>query len=415
MPSVPSILTYRNPLARTIAPAWVGLLVVACICVSLYPVTASASTLPDDIVGDVTVSQLGAGQAPDLSMWAGALVTPDGRMIWARDPDTRHAMASTTKIMTAVVVLENAELDDVVTISARATSIGESEAGLRAGETYTVRELLEALIVHSGNDAAEALAEHVGGSEAAFVEMMNEKAQALGLSNTHFANAHGLDAQDHYTSARDLATLSLYAMRDSYFRRIAGLKSTTIDGGNGPRTVENRNTLLGSMIGANGIKTGWTSDAGFCLAASAMRSHLELIAIVLGAPTEKARFTEAEELLEWGFEHYGPVKLTSADETLTVLPVADYLDREVGVVATATVQAPVFDLDGEVTSTLSVPYSVEAPLARGDRVGTLTFTQGERLIAQVPVVVNEDVPEPGVLEKAWIWTVRAWRGLFGEG
>lgn len=380
-----------------------------------FPGAASAEVFPDDIVGESTASALEGGVAPDVDMWAGALITADGRVLWARDPDARHAMASTTKIMTAVIVLETCGLDDVVTISRRATNVGESEAGLRPGEKYTVRELLEALIVHSGNDAAEALAEHAGGDEAGFVALMNAKAERMGLAHTHFANAHGLDEDDHYTSANDLATLSLYAMRHSYFRRVASLKTTTIDGGNGPRTVENRNTLLGEMVGANGIKTGWTSDAGFCLAASAMRSHLELIAVVLGARTEKARFNEAEALLEWGFAHYAAHPLASADETVAVVPVSDYLDLEVAVAATSTVNAPVLDLDGDVTWTLTLPEMVDAPLEKGQRVGTMTFIQGGRLIAQVPVAALEAVPEPGLLEKAWVWTVRAWRGLFGDG
>jgi len=390
------------------------MLVVALAAISMPP-QAAAVVLDSDLVGEVPVGELGAGVAPDVEMGAGALVTADGRLLWARDPDEVRAMASTTKIMTAVVALENADLDDAVTISGVQARPGESTAELRDGEVYSVRELLEALIVPSGNDAAAALAEHVGGSEAGFVEMMNAKAAELGMADTHYANSHGLDAEGHHTTAEDLAVLSAYAMRNDEFRRVAAMSKSTIDGGNGPRTLESRNLLLGAYIGANGIKTGWTSRAGFCFAGSARRNDVEFVAVVLGAWTDQARFDQASTLLDWGFEHYQVRALASAEETMGVVPVSDYLDVGVAAIVADAVSVPVFDLDGEVASSVSLAADVEAPVEAGQRLGTLTVKQGDRLLAQLPLVAAEGIERPGFFERVWIAMVRGWRGIFGEG
>ncbi|TFG62903.1 MAG: D-alanyl-D-alanine carboxypeptidase [Gemmatimonadales bacterium] len=389
-------------------------LVVLYLAFSLVgPASASGIVRPDDSVGGIPASARAAGEAPDVSMRAGFLSAPDGRELWSRSADEPRAMASTTKIMTAVVTLEHAELDEDVKIEERTARAGESYADLRAGETYTVKELLEALIVPSGNDAARALATHVGGTEQGFVAMMNEKAQELGLSETEFSNSHGLDAAGHHTSPRDLATLSDYAMKNPEFRRIAGLKKTTIDGGNGPRTLESRNALLGEVVGATGIKTGWTSDAGFCIVGSATRHDSELIAVVLGASSEAERFSQSTELLEWGFEHYGRQEFASADETMGAVPVADYLDRDVGAVLEGVASAGVFDLDGDISEDITLPSSVQAPVEVGQRLGTYTVRQGDRLLTQVPIVAAEAISKPGIAERIWISIVRGWRRATG--
>lgn len=351
---------------------------------------------------------------PDVDARAGMLVAPDGRELWARDSDTRRAMASTTKIMTAIIVLEEASLTDEVTVSSRAAGVGESVSGLSAGDTLTIQKMLEALLVKSGNDAAAALAEHVSGSVDAFVELMNAKAADLGLEDTRYQNPHGLDEANHFTSARDLAVLARYAMANQEFRRIVALPETTINGRGGAHTLESSNLLLGEFEGANGIKTGWTGKAGYCLVASAERGGVELLAVVLGSRTEQSRFDEAQRLLEWGFAHYGLRTLASAEETLGIVPVLDYLDVGVGAVLAESVTVPVFDLDGEVTSTLALQPGVDAPVVAGGRLGTLTLVQGDRLLAQVPVVAAQDVEAPGMLERMWISIIRLWRGIVGE-
>jgi len=369
-----------------------------------------------DRIGDY---ELGAAPAdvaavsPDPVMAAGVLSTSDGRELWSRDLDSKRAMASTTKIMTAIVALENASLDDTVSVSSSAGRIGESVAGLKTGDVFTVRTILEGMLVKSGNDAAEALAIHVGGSEERFVELMNAKAAELGLDSTQFANPHGLDAEGHYTTARDLAILARYAMSNDEFRRIVGLPSVDLDGQGPGQELETSNLLIGDYLGATGVKTGWTNDAGYCLVASAKRRDVELYAVVLGARTENSRFDQAKKLLDWGFQHYSSRYIASADETLGAVPVTDYLDVEVAAIVEEPVKAPVFDLDGDIERKVDLYAGVEAPVARGDKVGTLTLTQGDRLLAQVPLVAGQSVEPPGFLERIWIAIVRGWRAITG--
>lgn len=347
-------------------------------------------------------------------MAAGILVTADGRELWSRAADVPRAMASTTKIMTAVVVLESVkDLDERVRVTAQADAVGESEAGLLPGESYTVRSLLEAMLVHSGNDAATALAEHVGGTQAAFVERMNEKAQELDLKETRFTNPHGLDEPGHHTSARDLATLARYALEIPEFRRIVRMPSMTLVGGRGERRFENSNKLIGSYAGATGVKTGWTDKAGYCLAASAERDGVSLVCVVLGTRSETERIVEARALLDWGFAHYRRRQVASAGTTVAALPVRDYLDVAVPAVVAETTSAAVFDLEGPLEATVTVPAAVDAPVRRGERVGTLGILQGDTLVAQVPVVAAGDVEAPAWYERLSVWVARAWRRLFG--
>jgi D-alanyl-D-alanine carboxypeptidase (penicillin-binding protein 5/6) len=378
--------------------------------------SAVAVVRPDDIVGDARVSELSAeiaAKAPDIGAAAGVLMTEDGRILWARDADLERAMASTTKIMTAIVALENGSLDEQVVITRRAARIGESAARLEEGATYPLGTLLEAMLVKSGNDASVAVAEHVGGSVEGFVAMMNDKASQLGLEHTSFANPHGLDAEGHHTSAADLATLARYAMSNDEFRRMVALEEIVIDGEDGPQELENSNLLIGTVEGATGVKTGWTSRAGYCLVGSAERQDAELFAVILGTADEMDRFQQAGLLLEWGFVHYAEQHLADTGEVLAKVRVADYLDRSVEAVVGAPANLPVFDLSGEVTRTVSVPESVDAPIARGDRLGTLSIVQGDRLLAQVPLIAVTDVRRPTLPERVWIAIVRMWRSAFG--
>jgi D-alanyl-D-alanine carboxypeptidase (penicillin-binding protein 5/6) len=376
----------------------------------------SSTAYAIDQLGGVELDQLPAESAqsvPVVTMPAGLVMTEDGRELWARDPETRRAMASTTKIMTAIVVLENVQLDAEVTVPNVALTVGESAAGLRAGDVLAVRQLLEAMLVKSGNDAAIALAVHVSGNRAAFVDLMNEKAASLGLADTHFMNPHGLDEQGHHTTARDLAVIARYAMNIDDFRRMVAMPSVTVISPRGERVLEASNLLIGEYPGANGVKTGWTNDAGYCLVASAEREGIELIAVVLGSKDENVRFIQAERMLDWGFDHYGTLQLASAEETVGLVPVADYLDVTVQAVVGETVGSEVFDLDGPVERSVSLDQEVLAPVQEGDRVGTLTFTQGERLLAQVPLVAGSSVARPGLWERMGIALTRAWRSAFG--
>ncbi len=390
--------------------------VAAALSLLLWFSVCAGTAVAVDRVGDYDLSSAPAAvvsSAPDVKTPAGVLSSADGRELWSRDVDAERAMASTTKIMTAVVALETASLDDTLSVSSSAGRIGESVAGLKTGDVLTIRTILEGMLVKSGNDAAEALALHVGGTEEKFVEMMNAKALELGLTSTQFANPHGLDAEGHHTSARDLVVLARYAMANDEFRRVVGLESVDLDGQGPAPELENSNLLVGDYLGATGVKTGWTSDAGYCLVASAKRRDVELFAVVLGAKSEQARFDQAEALLDWGFEHYATRYVASKDETLGAVPVMDYLDVTVPAVIQEQVKATVFDLDGEIERKVDLFAEVKAPVAAGDKVGTLTLKQGDRLLAQVPLVAGASVERPGFFERIWIAVARGWRDITG--
>ncbi len=406
-----------NPRIGTIRLRIASLLALVLVASTVVGGPASAVVRPEDRVGGIPLLQASylAAEAPDLGVPAGVLETSDGMRLWERDADSERAMASTTKIMTAVVVLEAVhDLYEQVRVPERAARVGEAGVGLQPGQRVSVRTLLEAMLVHSGNDAAVALASHVAGSEEAFVAMMNEKAAELDLRHTHFTNPHGLDESGHRTSAGDLAVLARYAMAKPVFREIVAKRAVDVPHPGGPRRFEASNELLDTYPGASGVKTGWTNRAGYCLVASAERDGIELIAVVLGATSEGARFAEARRLLDWGFEHYRHAELISRATTVALVPVADYLDETLPVVVSDAVRMPVFDLAGPIERRLDLPHAIEAPLERGVRVGTLSLIQGERLIAQVPLVAERDVAEPTFFERIAIWFARRWRTLRGE-
>ena len=375
--------------------------------------TAVAASRPSDAVDGVRISELGPiGEAtPDVDMRAGVLMDGEGRVLWSRQPDARRAMASLTKIMTAVIALESSSLTETVDVTAAALRVGESTSFLRGGDRLTMEDMLEALLVKSGNDAAQAVAIHVAGSSDAFVDRMNVKASSLGLSDTHFTNAHGLDAPGHKTSARDLAVLSRYAMSKPAFRSIVGMKQVTIGKGKRKETLPNTNVLINNYQGVTGIKTGYTSNAGYSVVGSAERNDISLYAVVLGTKTESSRFRDARELLDWGFAHYRPQSLATSGSILAEAPVSDYLDVTVPAIVAADATVPVLDLNGPITRSVTVA-PVKAPVVAGQSVGVATFTQAGRQIASITLVAKNDVRKPNPLHRIWIGIVRVWRAVF---
>lgn len=387
----------------------------ALVALACMPASAQAFVRSADRVDGVSAVALGLPSAamPDVTMKAGMLVTGDGRVLWSRRPDDRRAMASLTKIMTAVVAIEHSRPDELVTIGRDSSTVGESTSFLRIGEKLPMRELLEALLVKSGNDAAVAIAEHVAGSEDQFVVLMNSKAAELGLSRTRFANPHGLDAADHYTTASDLAVLSRYAMTKPEFRAVVGQKYATIGSGARAERLPSTNLMIGNYQGANGIKTGYTGDAGYCVVDSAARDGVELYAVVLGTNGELRRFKDARELLDFGFAHYRPQRLASEGTVVGEAPVTDYLDVSVPAAFSHDTTVAVFDVAGPITRTVQVAQ-VAAPVAAGQRVGVATFTQRGQVIASIPLVATQDVHKPSPIERIGIGIVRVWRKLTGR-
>lgn len=232
-----------------------------------------------------------------------------GNILFEKNGKKQTPMASTTKIMTSIVVLENANLKDTVTIDSKAAGTGGSRLGLKKNDKITVNDLLYGLMLRSGNDAAVALAIHVGGSIDGFAQMMNDKAKEMGLTNSHFVVPHGLDNAEHYTTAFELAKMADYALNIEEFRKIVSTKVTTIYINGYPKSINNTNQLLGSVSGVYGVKTGFTNGAGRCLVSSCKRDDLDIITVVIGADTTKLRTSDTMKLIEYAFNNYEIVNI----------------------------------------------------------------------------------------------------------
>lgn len=403
------ISTYSSALARrAVRLALVVFLLVAPASV------AHAEVLSADRIDGVapSVYSVPRDALPDVGMRSGLLVTGDGHVLWSRRETERRSIASITKVMTAVLALEQAEADDIVTIPAASTAVGESTSYLVPGERLSMHEVLEALLIKSGNDAAVAIAAHVSGSVPAFVLEMNRKARELGLTGTSFSNPHGLDAPGHYSSARDVAVLTRYAMTKPEFRAIVAEKTAVIGSGSRGNRVENTNILVGNYDGLNGVKTGHTDEAGYCVVNSAARNGVELFAVVLGSDGDMLRFQDARDLLDFGFAHYRPQRVATKGSALGEARVTDYVDVTVNAKVSADSTVTVLDLAGPIKRTISVT-DIKAPVKKGDRVGVATFAQNGEIVATVPLVASHSVPVPTVMQRIGIALVRIWRAVTG--
>ena len=225
-------------------------------------------------------------------------------VLFGKNENSKKKMASTTKIMTATIIIEKCNLSDTIEISKKAAGTGGSRLGLKTGDKITVLDLLYGLMLRSGNDAAVALAEYTGGDINGFAELMNAKALELGLTNTHFETPHGLDSNEHYTTAYELALLSNYALNNPTFAKIVGTKNYTITINGSPKALSNTNELLGNMEGVYGIKTGFTNGANRCLVTACKRNNIDIICVVLGADTKKFRTIDSIKLINYVFNNF---------------------------------------------------------------------------------------------------------------
>ena len=320
-----------------------------------------------------------------------------GQVLFARDVDEERALASTTKMMTALLVLEQAKPKDVVTVGRDAAEEGSagagfSELGLQLGEELTVEDLLFALMLQSSNDAAIALADHVSGSVDAFVDDMNARAKALGLKHTVFFSPNGLDDRGHST-AREMATITREAMAMPEFAEIVGRKFDTIPAPSGrDRRVQNRNVLLWLYKGATGVKTGYTSEAGFCLVATAERDGRGVVAVVLGAPSTQDSFDDAATLLDYAYTGYSAHMLVQKGEAFKPIPVGT---QEIPVEASTGLERLLPEPVGTVGKKVKILKGIALPVDKGERVGTVIFKASDLQIGQVPLVAAESVRPPG--------------------
>lgn len=357
----------------------------------------------------VAVSLVLPAQGAALEIAAPSAVLMDaatGTVLYEKNAHEPLAPASVTKIMTLLLVMEALDSgriswDDTVTASEAAAAKGGSQVYLEPGEQMTMEEMIKSVAVVSANDCATALAEHVAGSEAAFVEMMNSRAAELGMADTHFVNCTGLDdepnAAEHLTTAYDIALMSRELLKHDRIREFTTIWMDTVR--NGEFGLSNTNKLVRFYQGTTGLKTGYTSSAGHCLSASAERDGLELIAVVLHCSTSGERFQSAKQLLDYGFAGY---TLVTPDET-TEIPAVPVLLGEVDTITPVLSEASLVLVEkgqaGKITTRVEVAEQVRAPVEAGQRLGTLTIQSDGSPLAAVPLVAPE-----AVARKSW-WDV----------
>lgn len=410
---------------------------------------AFAEVRKADIIGDSTVDSLGltVSECPNLECDYAILADSDGNVYFQRDAQTAAQIASITKVMTAIVACENVESDTIVTVSAKAASIGESSAGLQEGDKMDFDTALKALLVPSGNDAAVALAETVGAQmiekdgslgtdpQQVFVDAMNKKAASLGLKDTVYENPHGLDDDDFkgdlHSTAEDQLAVARYAMSISKIRNIVGGGSTTIivQRGSAAEQIELETTdgLLEMYSYTIGIKTGETLAAGPSFMGAANNGDIELYAIVLHSTDATQRFYDAKELFTWGYQHIIDIQL--ANSAVSAQMTVNGSEKQVPVLAEASLSAwtdktvkvtledpdeklRVFDLFGNVSQTIQL-NDISGSVKAGQRVGTITFKQHNAVIGTRDLVACEDVAAPDFMQSVSIWWTRLTAGLTG--
>ena len=321
-----------------------------------------------------------------------------GEILYAKNPDQALSPASVTKVMTLLLVMEAIEAgkiawEDTVTASERATSMGGSQIYLEVGEQMSVEDLVKSVVIASANDAALALAEHLAGSEEAFVKKMNDRARELGMRNTHFENTNGLDDStvNHVTSARDIAIMSRALLSHEEILRFTKTWQDTIR--NGEFTLTNTNRLVRFYPGATGLKTGSTSKAKFCISASAERDGMHLVAVVMASPTRDVRNETAKKLLDYGFANYASYH--EAGESLGSLPVRGGV-RDLCGVSSKEISLLVDKADAKnIVKKIQISDRLTAPVLKGEVVGEIGYYVGERKIGSSQIVSDEAISRIG--------------------
>lgn len=311
-----------------------------------------------------------------------------GRVLFEKNAYSKMSMASTTKIMTAIIAVEEGDLKGEVTVSKRAASIRGSSAGLQEGQKIVLEELLYGLMMASGNDAAIAIAEHIGSTVEEFANMMTKKAYLIGARNTAFKTPHGLDADGHYSTAFDMAMITRYALENPLISKIVGTKCIQTSMG----TLHNTNEMLGFYEGADGVKTGYTGKAGRCLVTSVTREDWRIISVVLGCPTRAARAQASRDILNYAYENYSNHTLMTEGVSVKKIPIdrgiSDYVDIK-------TIENIILPLKNNEIENLKkrvhLPEILEAPVIAGADAGYVQFILDDQVIAQSSLKICQDV------------------------
>jgi D-alanyl-D-alanine carboxypeptidase (penicillin-binding protein 5/6) len=332
-----------------------------------------------------------------------------GELLAAQDARERVPIASITKLMTVLLTVERTKPSDLVTVSSRAAAVGESSANLRAGERLTVRELLEAALIQSANDAADALADYVGkGSQERFVALMNQRARQLGLRDTHYVRPDGLDATGHVSSAHDVTLLARILMHRPLVRQIVRQQAATISGG---RTLHTWNDLLSSYPGIFGVKTGHTSAAGWNEVAAARRGAVTVYATLLGSPDRGERNDDLAKLLDWGFSRYRSARVVAKGHVYA-RAVLGYGREPVALVAAASLR-PSLRVDFPLVRRVVAMNTADLPVSQGQSLGQVRVYQRGKLVGVVPLVASRSVSRPGLGGRAGWYATRTLDHMWG--
>jgi D-alanyl-D-alanine carboxypeptidase (penicillin-binding protein 5/6) len=345
-----------------------------------------------------------AAAAPPRGITADSAILVEkvsGDVAFQRKADERRPIASTTKLMTALLTLERAKPNQIIPAARYRGGPLETVIGLRPGEEMTVADLLRALLLHSANDAAYTLAQGVGGSVPKFVRLMNQRARQLGLKDTHYANPIGLDDPENYSTARDLVRLTMKLQEFKFFRQVVNRTQATLESGAMPRTIRNRNQLIRRDSRVNGVKTGQTQGAGWVLVASGRNNRgIQVIAAVLGSDSDLDRQNDALRLLKYGWSLYRVANPLDEGREMARVPIRYRRGAELPLVAGESVSEVIRRGGPKATfSVIGVPDDVVGPIREGQRFGTIIVNRGSRIVARVPLVAAATVPEANVAQR----------------
>ena len=348
---------------------------------------------------------------PDINSRAAVVIDRNSnKVLFGKNENIKRKMASTTKIMTCLLVIENCDLSQTIEVSKKSALTGGSRLGLKTGDIITVKDLIYGLMLCSGNDAAVALAEHVSGNVENFATLMNNKAKEIGLENTNFETPHGLDSDNHYTTAYELALLANYALQNDIFSKIVGTKSYTVTINGNPKTITNTNELLGNLNGVYGIKTGFTNGANRCLVTACKRDNLDIICVVLGADTKKFRTKDSIKLIEYCFKTYEPVSIkdlvdknfkTWKEKNLNSFNLIKSQNNNIDL-KLLPLKNDILPIEKNNINALNCfitcNKNLEAPLNYGVSIGKIEIVCNENVISNTDIVLNCTINKKNMLD-----------------
>ena len=389
--------------------------VITCILVCLMIIYTNTYIYADDLLEDeiIDVNSEIQDSTPNISdINSRAYVVIDrnsNQVLVGKNENQKRKMASTTKIMTATIIIENCNLSDVVEISKKTANTGGSRLGLKYQDKISVKDLLYGLMLCSGNDCAVALAEHCAGSVEAFAEKMNQKAIELNLSNSHFVTPHGLDSDKHYTTAYELALLTNYALQNKTFAQIVNTTNYTVTINGYGKSIHNTNELLGSLDGVYGVKTGFTNGANRCLVTSCKRNNMDIICVVLGADTKNFRTKDSIKLIEYCYKNFEVIDLeeivnTSFNESKTEniknISVEKSFDPipeiEIANLKFSTVPIEKSLVDS-ITCKISCDFNLIAPISKNTVIGNIEVRTDKNIVTSCDIVVKNEISKNSVL------------------